>query len=126
METEGSSRCMQELGSSYQKSVEYITHDLPSRLRSILILFSNLRRFPSGVVLQVSPTNPCMYLPYPPVRVIQLILLNLPPNLISGEEPTSCNSSLSDIFQCPVTSPVLGPNTFLSSTFSTTQPTFFP
>jgi len=66
MKTEGSSLCMQELTCSYQKSVEHITHALPSQLRSILILSSNLRRFPVGVVLHVSPTKPCMHLSLSP------------------------------------------------------------
>jgi len=61
---------MQQLTCSYKKSVEYITHVLPSNLRSILISSSNLRRFPSDVVLQGFPTKPRMYLSYPPVPVI--------------------------------------------------------
>lgn len=95
MKTEGSSQCLQKLACSYQKSVEYITHALPSHLRSILILSSNLRRFPSGVVLQVSPTKPCLYLSYPPVRVI----CPRPAHLSLNQTPTTvCLQKYSCLF----------------------------
>ena len=74
---------------------------------------------------QASPPLPCaqLYPPSYPIRAtcpVHLIRLNFTTRTILGKEYRSFSSSLCSFLHSPVTSSLLGPNTFLNTLFSNT------
>ena len=90
--------------------------------RSILILSSNLcLGLPSGLFHSGVPTKPLHSSPPYPKRNTchaYIILLDLIRRTLFGEECRSLSSSLCSLFNSPLTSSLLGPNTLLNTQFS--------
>ena len=91
--------------------------------RSILILSSHLRvGLPNGLFPSGFPTRPlCTPLPSP-IRATcpAHLILDFTTRTILGKEHRSLSSSLCKFLHSPVTSSLLGPNTLLSTLFSST------
>ena len=71
---------------------------------------------------QASPPKPCAHLspPHTATCPAHLILLDFTTRTILGKEYRSLSSSLCNFLHSPVTSSLLGPNTFLNTLFSIT------
>jgi len=96
----------------------------PTSCRSILILFTHLRRgLPSGLFPFGFPTK-TLYAPLSSlIRATfpaHLVLLHFITRTILGEEYRSFSSSLCNLLHSPVTSSLLGPNIILNTIFSNT------
>ena len=96
----------------------------PTSWRSILILSTHLRlSLLSGLLLSGFPSKTLYTLISSPIRATcpaHLILLDFITRTILGVQYKSFSSSLCNLLNSPVTSPLLGPNILLNTMFSNT------